>query len=99
MKKVKDIAYQRVKRLIYIALDTARYDLDLAKKQAELARRIQLRFNLRLPFELKRFFCHSCKQFLVFGVNSRIRIRSKILTVTCLNCKHVYRKILNKKSL
>jgi len=95
--KKKEIAYQRVERLISIALETAKYNLDLAMKQGELARKICLRFNLRLPFELKRFFCHGCKKFMVYGINSRVRLRGKVLIVTCLNCKHIYRRILRAK--
>lgn len=96
-KRIKDLAYQRIERLIAIACSNASKDLSLAKRQAEIARRISMRYRVRMPYHIKQLFCKNCKQFIVPGINARVRIgRSNIkaIRITCLECKHVYRKVI-----
>ncbi len=92
-----DLARQRFKTIMDIALKTAKTDLNLASRQAALARRIALKYNLRLPFKTKRFFCHGCKQLIVPGINCRVRLsrRRHILKITCERCGHTYRRPLD----
>ncbi len=61
---------------------------DLANRYVELARKISMRYNVRIPRELKRKFCKKCHSFLKPGVNARVRVRSekKYVLVTCLEC-------------
>jgi ribonuclease P protein subunit RPR2 len=69
----------------------------MAKQQAALARKVKLRFNVRLDPSLTRFTCRGCKGLLVPGVNARVRLghgKVTILRVTCADCGHVNRKIL-----
>lgn len=71
----------------------------LAKEQAALARKVKLRFNVRLDPSLRRFTCRGCKGLLVPGVNARVRLghgKVTVLRVTCTDCGHVNRKILNR---
>jgi len=74
-------------------------NLQLAKEQAALARRIMLRFNIRFGPSLRRFTCRGCKSLLVPGVNARVRLghgRPTIIRVTCLDCGHVTRRVVNQ---
>jgi len=83
------------RNLIQAAVSTAGNDLGLAKEQAALARRIMLKFNIRYPWQLRRFYCHGCKELILPGVNARVRLGpSKMLLVTCEDCGHVNRKKL-----
>ena len=95
---MKKIARERIEYLLEKAIETSKYDFILASKQANLARRICLRYNIRLSFNRKRLFCHGCKGFIVPGVNCRVRLepKAKMIKITCLDCDHVYRRSFKK---
>jgi ribonuclease P protein subunit RPR2 len=72
-------------------------DDKLAARQALLAKKIAMRFRLRLAYDIRQLYCKRCKQFMVPGRNSRIRLgrsNSKAVRITCLRCGHVYHKLL-----
>jgi RNase P subunit RPR2 len=86
-----------VRDLLATSVRTASGDAALAAQQAELARKVMLRFNVRLDYSLKRFICHGCKRLIVPGVNARVRLghgTPPVLRITCLECGRVNRKIL-----
>jgi RNase P subunit RPR2 len=88
-----------VKLLTESSVSLARTDMELAKKQAALARRVMLRFNLKLDPSLKRFTCRGCKSLLVPGVNARVRLghgKPTTVRITCIGCGRVNRKILGQ---
>jgi len=83
--------------LLNTSIKTSMKDIALARRQAELARKVMLRFNVRLDYSLKRFICHGCKKLIVPGVNARVRLghgKPPTLRITCLECGRVNRKIL-----
>jgi RNase P subunit RPR2 len=91
----KDDAAAIIKLLTESSVNLAHTDMELAKEQAALARRVMLRFNIRLDPSLKRFTCHGCKSLLVPGVNARVRLghgKPTTIRITCLDCGHVSRK-------
>jgi RNase P subunit RPR2 len=93
----KNEAAALVKLLTESAVSLSRTNLALAKEQAALARKVRLRFNVRLDPSLKRFTCRGCKSLLVPGVNARVRLghgRPTIMRITCADCGHVNRKIV-----
>lgn len=96
-RELKEIAAQRIEKLMDSAVGYARKDFEIAKRHAEIARKIALRLNIRLPYKYKMHFCHGCKRFIIPGVNCRVRIKGKALRLTCLECGHVYRRILRAK--
>lgn len=88
-----------VKLLTESAVELSHTDLALAKEQAALARRVKLRFNVRLGPSLRRFTCRGCKSLMVPGVNARVRLghgKVTVLRVTCTECGHVNRRILRR---
>jgi RNase P subunit RPR2 len=98
-KAAKDEAAALVKLLTESAVALSHKDLDLAKEQAALARKVKLRFNVRLDPSLRRFTCHGCKSLLVPGVNARVRLghgRPTVVRITCAECGHVNRKIVER---
>jgi len=95
-KEAKQHATVAAKALIQLAASTANEDLDLAKKQAALARRLMLRYNVRFGWDLRRFYCHGCKQLIVPGVNARVRLSRGTVLTTCANCGRVNRKSLKQ---
>lgn len=100
MKKnaLRQLALERAKSL----LDRALYVNDeFAQEHAKVAKKIILKYKLKMPFEYKILFCKNCKKFMVPGRDSTIRIgRSNIkaLRITCKFCGHTYRKILTNKN-
>ncbi|MGC2571493.1 MAG: RNase P subunit [Candidatus Nitrosopolaris sp.] len=83
--------------LIANALNEARRNEKVAHQQAYLAKKIAMRLRLRLDYEIRHLFCKQCKQFIIPGKDSRIRIgrtKTKSLRITCLKCGHTYHKIL-----
>ncbi len=94
----KDEAAEIVSLLTESAVSLSHTDLELAKEQAALARKVRLRFNIRLGPSQKMFTCRGCKSLLVPGVNARVRLghgRPTMIRITCSNCGHVNRKIVD----
>lgn len=94
--EAKLVAYERISILIHSALSEKHQNYDLANKQAQLAKKIAKRLRLKLPYNLRQFYCKKCKNFISPGYNSRVRIgRSnvKAIRITCLKCNYVYRKL------
>tara|TARA_Y100000741_G_scaffold327829_1_gene280669 strand:- start:163 stop:516 length:354 start_codon:yes stop_codon:yes gene_type:complete len=48
--------------------------------------------GVRPASEIRRRICRSCKKSLSPGVNSRVRISSKMLIITCLECGRTMRQ-------
>ncbi|MCI4371066.1 MAG: ribonuclease P [Thermoplasmata archaeon] len=62
-----------------------------ARRYVELARRIGMRYNVRVPSPFKRSFCKECFAFLLPSVTSRVRIGGGRVIVTCASCGAVQR--------
>jgi|TARA_B100000029_G_scaffold484061_1_gene535857 ribonuclease P protein subunit RPR2 len=93
----KQIATERIQILITNAISNSKENYDLAQKQAALAKRLGMRYRIKLPYEIRLNFCKKCKQFIPPGIGSKIRIgRSNVksIRITCYFCGHTYRKII-----
>jgi len=98
-KGSKEDAASLVKLLTESAVSLSHTNPAIAREQAALARKVKLRFNVRLDSSLRRFTCRGCKGLLVPGVNARVRLghgKATIIRVTCTDCGHVNRRILNR---
>ena len=62
-----------------------------ARRYVDLARRIGMRYNVRVPPEFKRRFCKACLAYFLPGVNARVRVGRGRLVVTCLGCGAIQR--------
>jgi len=96
-KAPKEDAATIVKLLTESAVSLSHADPAIAKEQAALARKVKLRFNVRLGPSLTRFTCRGCKGLLVPGVNARVRLghgKVTIIRVTCADCGHVNRRVV-----
>ena len=93
----KIIAEERMQILIKNAISNSRISPKLAQRQTSLARKISTRHRITMPYEMKINFCKKCKNFIVPGVNSKIRIGRaslKAIRITCSFCGHTYRKVI-----
>jgi ribonuclease P protein subunit RPR2 len=99
------IAKERIRILFREARKEFREHPDRSRKYVKLARRIGMRYNVRIPKDLKRKFCKKCFSYLVPGVSCKVRTRSdkKSVVLTCSNCGEIMRypyireKQINKK--
>ena len=93
----KIIGIERMEILIKNAISNSRKNPQLSQRQAYLAKKISTRYRIPMPYEIKMNFCKKCKNFIVPGVTSRIRIgrsSTKSIRITCGYCDHTYRKII-----
>ncbi|MEM0492729.1 MAG: ribonuclease P protein component 4 [Candidatus Thermoplasmatota archaeon] len=94
----KNIAKHRITRLFQLACDTALAgDIKLANRYVMLARKISMRYLVKMPKEYKLLFCKYCYGYMLPGVNTRVRINKGRRTVTCLQCKGIMRMPLKSK--
>lgn len=93
---MKILARERVTILLANAIETTKNDTVLAKRQAEIAKQICLKYNLRRQYYDKQLFCRKCKKFIIPGVSSRVRLgyKPKAVKITCFECGYIYRKII-----
>lgn len=83
---IKDLAIQRIERLFELAHDEFGQNPKRSDRYVLLARRIGMRYRIRFPTSLKRLMCKHCRSYLVPGNSSRVRLRGKYITITCLQC-------------
>lgn len=89
-KEQQDIAMERIKILFSLADNAAlEGEMELADSYVEQARRIGMKFNVRIPRGYKRKFCKYCYNYLMPGKTSRSRInsREKRVEVECFQCR------------
>jgi ribonuclease P protein subunit RPR2 len=87
------IAEERIAILLDLAeREFAKYP-ERTKRYVQLARKIGLRYNVRLSKGQKRMFCKACNSLLIPGRTSQVRLKSekKVVEVKCLICSRVYK--------
>lgn len=86
------IALERMEILLVLAEKEALGRRGLrARRYVELARRLGMRYNVRMPPRFRRRYCRKCLAYFVPAINARIRIGESRVTITCLSCGLVER--------
>ena len=86
------IAVERMTTLFELAASEALHrHPGRARRYVELARRIGMRYNVRVPGRFKRSFCKKCLAFLLPSVSSRVRVSRSHVVVTCFACGAIQR--------
>jgi len=81
------LAEQRISRLFLLArAEACEHPAGLADRYVRLARRIGMRYNVRLSSEFAELFCRGCSAYWVEGRTVRTRLRSGVRLRTCLVC-------------
>ncbi len=88
----KDMAEQRIIRLFELAEEEFQAHPERSDRYVRLARRIGMRYRVRMPDELKQRMCKHCHAFLVQGVTARTRLQGTHMTTTCLACGELIRR-------
>ena len=87
----RKIALERINILFSEAKKMFKEDPNLSDKYVQLAKRISMKYKVKVPAEHKRRICKNCHKFLVPGVNCRVRTKEGHIVFYCLNCKHFMR--------
>ena len=90
-RELQKIAKKRIKFLFKLAKEVFKEDSNLSDKYVKLARRIAMKYKIRLTPELKKRFCKHCHKYLVHSVNCRVRLHKHRLIYYCISCKHFMR--------
>lgn len=86
-----NIAKKRIKFLFEEAKGPFKSNPKLSNKYVKLARRIAMKYKIKMPSELKKKFCKNCHSYLAPGVNCRVRIHKHRVIYYCLSCRHYMR--------
>jgi len=99
-KIMKENLKKQAKIDIIRYLESAKESFKQDHKKSNLyvhkARLLAMKYNIRLPKELKKTFCKHCYSYLVPGVNCRVRTREGKLIYYCLECKKYIRIPIHK---
>ena len=90
----KELAEERIAILFGEALKAAKSNKQVrSNRYVFLARKLAMKFNLRLNREQRRKFCHKCYAYFLPGNNVQVKINSKLKAVEylCKACKHTNR--------
>lgn len=94
----QEIAGERIAILFMLAEREFKKHRERSRRYVQLARRIGMRYNMKIPENLKRSFCKNCSSYLKPGVNCSIRANpaQKAIIIKCLECgkiaRHPYRR-------
>ena len=85
-------AQERIQDLFSLAeTEVRRSPENLSRRYVLLARRIGMRYNVRLLREYRDVYCRGCSTYWVEGRSVRTRLRAGRRTQTCLQCGRVRR--------
>ena len=90
-KQQRDIAKDRIIELFSQAELRFKKNPELSDRYIEIARKISMKYKVKIPRELKKRFCKHCYKYLVPGTNSRVRLTKSKLVYYCNSCKKYMR--------
>ncbi len=85
------IAKERIQILLELADKELKKHPERSRRYVELARKIGMRYNVRLTKQQKRSFCKKCNTPLKPGLTSTQRTEKGMIVIKCLNCNKIYR--------
>jgi ribonuclease P protein subunit RPR2 len=85
------VAEKRIAELFRQAQQVFSSNPELSNRYVEIARKMSMKYKVKIPKDLKRRFCKNCHHFLQPSVNCRVRIANKRVTYYCFNCKKFMR--------
>ena len=87
----RKIALERIEELFSNADAEFSTDPLISNKYVALARKISMKYKMRIPPALKRRFCKHCHSYLKQGKNCRVRVSDGKVVYYCLECKKFMR--------
>jgi ribonuclease P protein subunit RPR2 len=72
---VRGVVAERIRLLLGFAEKEAKRNPERSKRYVSLARRLAMRFRLRMPKEFKARFCKKCNAYWIPGFNVKVRLK------------------------
>jgi ribonuclease P protein subunit RPR2 len=95
--QIRRLALDSITDLFSQAQARSKKNIELSDRYAFLARKIAMKYKIKMPKALKMRVCKHCHRYLIFGVNCRVRLNKGKLVYFCLNCKNFTRKPIKPK--
>lgn len=89
MKKTNKEVLKQIKQLF----ECASKHQSMGKRYVQLARKMAMKFNIKIPKELKKRYCHHCYTYFA-PKNCKVRIKKGMKIVECLKCGYYNRSRL-----
>ena len=96
-KVQREIAQNSINELFSEADKIFQDEPGLANRYVEIARKISMKFKVKLSSVQTKKFCKTCHNFLVPGKNCRVRLTNQKLVYYCFSCKNHMRFPYSKK--
>lgn len=93
----QNLALSRMMILFEQAKDQFSKRPDRSRRYVQLAQKIQQRYRVKMPIEMKEQFCPKCESFLVIGKNAKKRVKVPHQNITCGECGFVHSFRLSEK--
>ena len=87
----KEIASERISILFEKAKESFEEDSALSDRYVHLAKKIAMKYKIKIPMQLKRSFCKHCISYLKPGANCRIRVQRGKAVYFCMKCRKFMR--------
>jgi ribonuclease P protein subunit RPR2 len=92
-KDMVDIAKERIRILLNLGereiLDNNNYAR--ARRYVELARKIGMRYNIRLGKNYRGKICRKCNSYLITSTSARVRCHGGRIIIVCKQCGNIIR--------
>ena len=88
----KEVAKMAVEHLSDVIIENLPHNPEIADNAAKHLINVGKKHGIRADPKMRRLICRTCKQSLVPGKTSRVRINSGIITTSCIRCGRVQRK-------
>jgi len=89
--KQRKIALEHIEHLFKEADKAFNKDPKLSDRYVRLARKIAMKYKVKIRSPLKKRFCKHCYKYLKPGVNARVRLGEKQVVYYCYSCKKFMR--------
>jgi ribonuclease P protein subunit RPR2 len=95
----QSIGRERIAKLFSLAEKELSTHPERSHRYVSLARKIAMRYNIRLPLQLRSRYCRKCYKYLKPSINCRVRTNAsqRSVIITCLECGHVMRHPYRKE--
>ncbi|MBD3310248.1 hypothetical protein GF351_03440 [Candidatus Woesearchaeota archaeon] len=90
-QKQKEIARQRIRELFDQAKKMFSTDPKLSDRYVRLAKKLSMKYKVRIPQELRRRMCKHCLAYLVPDKTSQTRTKEGKVVIHCLRCGGIMR--------
>jgi|TARA_B100001971_G_scaffold205655_1_gene223415 ribonuclease P protein subunit RPR2 len=90
-KQQQDIAKERISILFSQAKRIFNKSPKLSNRYVHLARKIAMKYKVKIPKKFKRRFCKHCYSYLVPSKTCRVRLQKSKVVYYCMNCKKYMR--------